>query len=113
MMTCKEIFVFTVDGVQRFHGWTHASLMIVLNHLSTIPASDYVKEVPGFGFSTLQKQLIHVFNCEELWIHALQKLEYVDRDPSEFPDVVDANLPATTSQRKNPSVLVGSDDSGA
>jgi hypothetical protein len=31
--------VFTFDGVRKFHGWTHASLNLVLNHLSTIPTS--------------------------------------------------------------------------
>ena len=32
--------MFSVDGVQKFHGWTHASLNLVLDHLSTIPTSD-------------------------------------------------------------------------
>lgn len=84
--------MFTLDGIRKFHGWTHASLNIVLDHLDTIPAQDYVKPVPGFGFSTLQKQLIHVFNCEGLWIHALQRLDYVDRDIAECPGVADAKL---------------------
>ena len=84
--------MFTLDGIRKFHGWTHASLNIVLDHLDTIPAADYVKPVPGFGFSTLQKQLIHVFNCEGLWIHALQRLDYVDRDIAECPGVADAKL---------------------
>ena len=82
--------MFTIEGVRKLHGWTHASLTIVLDHMSTIPASDYVKELPGFGFSTLQRQLIHVFNCEGLWIQALQQREYVDREPSAYPDVADA-----------------------
>ena len=84
--------MFTIEGVQKLHGWTHASLTIVLDHLSTIPAGEYVKELPGFGFSTLRKQLIHVFNCEGLWIHALQKLKYIDRDSSDCPDVSGAKL---------------------
>src|ERR1700676_1381633 len=87
-----ESFVFTLDGVRKFHGWTHASLDLVLVHLSTIPATDYVKELPGFGFPTLRAQAIHVFNCEGFWIHTLQGLRYVDRDPWECPSVVDARL---------------------
>ena len=84
--------MFTVDGARKFHGWTHASLNLVLDHLSTIPASDYGKELPSFGFSTLQKQVIHIFNCEAFWIHTLQGLEYFDRDPAEFPAVSDARF---------------------
>jgi len=84
--------VFTVDGVRKFHGWTHASLNLVLEHLSTIRPSDYVKELPSFGFPTLREQAIHIFNCEGFWICALQGLRYVDRKPEEYPAVADARL---------------------
>jgi uncharacterized damage-inducible protein DinB len=84
--------VFTLDGVRKFHGWTHASLNLVLDHLSTIPASDYVKELPNFGFHTLREQVIHIFNCEGFWIHTLQGRRYVDRKPEECPAVTDARL---------------------
>lgn len=84
--------MFTVDGVRKFHSWTHACLSLVLDHLSTIPTSDYGKELPGFGFPTLHKQVIHIFNCEGFWIHTLQGRPYVDRDPKQFPAVPDARL---------------------
>ncbi len=81
---------FTLEGIQKFHGWTHASLDLVLDHLSTIPPGDYMKQLPNFGFPTLRNQVIHIFNCEGFWIHTLQGLPYVDRDPAEFPIVADA-----------------------
>ena len=84
--------MFTLEGVRKFHGWTHASLNLVLDHLSTIPTSDYVKELPSFGFRTLREQAIHIFNCEGFWIHTLQGLPYVDRKPEEFPAIADARL---------------------
>ena len=84
--------MFTLDGVRKFHGWTHASLNLILDHLSTIPASDYAKELPTFGFRTLREQVIHIFNCEGFWIHTLQGLRYVDRKPEECPAVADARL---------------------
>jgi uncharacterized damage-inducible protein DinB len=92
MMVWKERPVFTLDGVRRLHGWTHASLNLVLDHLSTIPTSDYEKELPGFGFPTLRAQAIHIFNCEGFWIHTLQGLRYLDRKPEERPTVADAKL---------------------
>jgi uncharacterized damage-inducible protein DinB len=81
--------VFTVDGVRKFHGWTHASLDLVLDHLSTIPANDYVREVSGFGFPTLREQMIHVFNCEGFWVHMLQSLRYPDRTLEDCPLLAD------------------------
>lgn len=84
--------MFTLDGIRNFHGWTHASLDLVLNHLSTFAAEDYLKDVPGFGFGTLREQVIHVFNCEGFWVHTLQGLRYADRTPDQFPAVADARL---------------------
>jgi hypothetical protein len=91
-MVSMEMFVFTTDGIQQLHEWAHASISIVLDHLSTFPAADYQKELPGFGFSTLQKQVVHIFNCEGFWIHVIKGLPYVDRDPATCSDVADARL---------------------
>ena len=82
--------MFTIDGVRKFHGWTHASLTLLLDHLATIPASDYVKDLPNFGFATVRDQVIHAFNCEGLWVHALQGVQYTDCNPTDYPAVTDA-----------------------
>lgn len=84
--------MFTVDGIRKFHSWTHACITRVLDHVSTIPASAYTKETPGFGFPTLRLQVIHIFNCEGFWIHALQGLQFKDRIPSDYPTVAEATL---------------------
>ena len=84
--------MFTIDGVRKFHGWTHASLNLVMDHLSTIPTNDYVKELSGFGFRTLREQAIHIFNCEGFWVHTLRELRYADRTPEECPAAADVRL---------------------
>ena len=81
--------MFTLDGVRKFHGWTHASLNLVLDHLSAMPANDYVTEVSGFGFSTLRQQAIHIFNCEAFWVHTLQGAWYADRTVEDCPGLAD------------------------
>jgi len=91
-MTEKETPVFTLDGIRKFHGWTHASLSLLLDHLSSIPATDYAKVLPAIGLPTLREQVIHIFNCEGFWIHTLQGLLYVDRNPAQCPAVADARL---------------------
>jgi uncharacterized damage-inducible protein DinB len=91
--------VFTVDGVRKLHGWTHACLSLALDHISTIPANDYVTELTGFGFRPLREQTIHVFNCEGFWIHTLQGLQYVDRTFGDCPILADVrNLQKKVSQ---------------
>jgi uncharacterized damage-inducible protein DinB len=84
--------VFTLDGVRKLHGWTHSSLNLVLDHLSTMSSNDYATPLSGFGFPTLREQAIHIFNCEGFWIHTLQGLRYADRTPEECPVVADVRL---------------------
>jgi uncharacterized damage-inducible protein DinB len=84
--------VFTLDGVRKLYGWTHASLNLVLDHLSTMPTGDYVRKLPSFGFPTLREQAIHIFNCEGFWIHTLGGLRYANRTIEECPAVADVRL---------------------
>ncbi|HUA97717.1 MAG TPA: DinB family protein [Terracidiphilus sp.] len=102
--------MFTIDGVRKFHSWTHASLTLLLDHLSTIPTADYAREISGFGFPALQKQVIHIFNCEGFWIHTLQGLNYVDRTPVEFPTVADARILQQEVSRRTEAYLTGLTD---
>jgi uncharacterized damage-inducible protein DinB len=89
-VTTKGDAVFTLDGIRQLHGWTHASLGLLLDHLTAIPMADYTKPLPAFGFPTVREQMIHILNCESFWVHTLQGLPYVDRNPAECPAVSDA-----------------------
>jgi uncharacterized damage-inducible protein DinB len=99
--------MFTVDGIRKFHDWTHASLTILLDHLTTLPAADYEKTVSGFGFPTLRDQVIHIFNCEGSWIHILQGHSYFDRTAAECPAVADAKLMQEEIRNQTRSYLSG------
>jgi uncharacterized damage-inducible protein DinB len=92
MRAQRRFTLFTLAGIRKFHNWTHASLTLLLDHLSTIPAGDYVKEVPGFGFPTVRAQLVHILNCEGFWIHTLQTFPFEDQDPADWPTVADARV---------------------
>jgi uncharacterized damage-inducible protein DinB len=108
-MTTTAYPLFTLDGIRRLHSWTHASLDILLNHLSTIPAEDYAKALPasGFGFPALREQVIHILNCEGFWIRSLQGLPYTDRNPAECPAVADARLLQQEVSRRTHAYLSG------
>ena len=84
--------MFTLDGIRKFHGWTHASLELVVDHLSTIPTEDYEKQLSGFGFPTLREQAVHIFNCEGFWVHTLRSLRFTDRTVAQCPAVADLRL---------------------
>jgi uncharacterized damage-inducible protein DinB len=82
--------VFTLAGIRKLHSWTHSSLTLVLDHLSTLPEGDYAKELPDFGCPALRAQMIHIFNCEAFWIHTLQALPFKDKNPGSCPDILSA-----------------------
>jgi uncharacterized damage-inducible protein DinB len=82
--------VFTLDGIRKFHAWTHACLYLLLDHLATIDNADYRREVPGFGFATVHRQVIHIINCEVFWVDLLRGVPSADHDPAQFPLVADA-----------------------
>ena len=102
--------MFTIDGIRKFHAWTHACLSLLLDHLSTIPGGDYTKKVSGFGSPTLREQVVHLFNCEGFWIHLLQRLPYQDRDPVDCPIVSDARLLQQEVSRQTLAYLSGLSD---
>lgn len=99
--------VFTIEGIQELHRWTHASLGLVLDHVAKIPADDYSKELAGFGFPTLRQQVIHIFNCENTWVMALQKRSYVDRIAGDCPNVPEAKLLQEETRQRTLGYLSG------
>jgi uncharacterized damage-inducible protein DinB len=88
----RRFLLFTLAGIRKFHDWTHASFTLLLDHLSTIPAGEYSKEVPGFGFPTLRAQVLHILNCEGFWVQTLQALHFENEDPANWPTVSDARV---------------------
>jgi uncharacterized damage-inducible protein DinB len=82
--------LFTLAGIRKLHSWTHASLALVLDHLSTLPAGTYTQEVSGFGFPDLRAQVVHIFNCESFWVHTLHSNFFTDREATSVPAVSDA-----------------------
>jgi uncharacterized damage-inducible protein DinB len=102
--------VFTLSGIRKLHSWTHGSLTLALDHLSTIAEGDYARKLPGFGFPTLRGQIIHIFNCEAFWIHTLQGVRLEDQDPADWPDVSDARVLQRRVSAKTLAYLSGLTD---
>jgi uncharacterized damage-inducible protein DinB len=102
--------VFTLDGIRKFHAWTHASLHLLLAHLATVDTLAYRRELTGFGFPTLHLQVIHFINCEPFWIHMLRGVPFSDHDPAQFPHVADARHLLEEVGRQTTAYLSGLSD---
>ncbi|MGC2637036.1 MAG: DinB family protein [Acidobacteriaceae bacterium] len=82
--------MFTLDGIRKFHAWTHASLDVLFDHLAELPASDFMRELPGFGYASIHAQVIHLLACEARWVRRLQGQPTGDWNPAQWPSLVDA-----------------------
>jgi len=45
-LAASRMPMFTVDGIRTFRRWTHTSLSVLLDHLSTIPPDSYAQPAP-------------------------------------------------------------------
>jgi uncharacterized damage-inducible protein DinB len=64
--------MFTKAGITELHGAMHQLLDLLLRHVATVPDDLQHNPIPGFGHSSIWKQLVHILTCEEGWVHDLQ-----------------------------------------
>jgi len=84
--------MFTLDGIRKFHDWTHSSLSRTLDHIAALPEGSYHTKLNGFGFATIGEQVLHIFQCEANWIHRAQGIPVDSWSISEYPAVQDAKV---------------------
>jgi uncharacterized damage-inducible protein DinB len=84
--------MFTLDGVRKFHDWTHSSLSRMLDHIATLPEGSYHTKLNGFGFATIGEQVLHIFQCETNWIHRAQAIPFDGLSVSEYPAILEARV---------------------
>jgi len=76
--------LFTIAGVQSFHGWTHDRTRQLIQHAGTLPPALFVAPLEGFARATVRDQLLHVLTCEDNWIRRIQHVPLSEWRPEEF-----------------------------
>jgi len=99
--------MFTLDGIRQFHRWTHQSLNLLFDHLATLSAADYTKEISGFGSSSLRAQVVHLLGCEVRWVNRLQGLPNETWDAARWPAVAAARVLQSEARAKTLTYLSG------
>src|SRR5262245_4170321 len=79
--------MFTKAGIKELHSETHQSLVILLQHIATVPANLLRQPIVGFGFPTVWKQLVHILTVEEGWVHDLQFKEFTGWSEEQAPTI--------------------------
>jgi uncharacterized damage-inducible protein DinB len=65
--------MFTPDALREAHRRTHLGTSRVLEHCRQLSAEEFQRELPGFGYPTVQLQLHHILSAEEYWLTVLQR----------------------------------------
>jgi uncharacterized damage-inducible protein DinB len=71
--------MFTSTDLLELHTRAQANLATLLTHCRALSPEELHRELPGFGYPTVQAQLHHIIDTWEWWIGILQgRYEYVD-----------------------------------
>jgi uncharacterized damage-inducible protein DinB len=98
--------MFTKSGIIELHATMHERLDLLLSRVASVPDDLCRKQIAGFGHSSVWKQLVHILNCEEFWIHSLQNKTFADWQEEDFPRIPDF-LAAKDRIRKATQIYVG------
>jgi uncharacterized damage-inducible protein DinB len=77
--------MFTDDGLRALHRWTHERLDLLIEHCTALSATEFARELPGFGQSSVQTQFIHILGAEDRWVRRLQDLPIQPWGAADFP----------------------------
>lgn len=79
--------MYTAAALLDLHTRTHQSLSKLMDHCSGLPDADLSRELEGFGYATILRQLDHVIGGEEYWIRVPCGLP-LELDRDEDPKVL-------------------------
>jgi uncharacterized damage-inducible protein DinB len=98
--------MFTKSGIIELHATMHERLDLVFSHVASVPDNLSRTQISGFGLPSIWKQLVHILNCEEFWIHNLQNKQFADWHEDDFPTMPEL-LVAKERIRKATRIYVG------
>lgn len=63
------------------HERSHRGLIQLIAHCAEFSTEQFVQEIEGFGYNTLQRQLCHIIGAEMYWFGVLQgRMDTEDRE---------------------------------
>jgi uncharacterized damage-inducible protein DinB len=75
------------DALLDFHERTHLCLATLLDQCRDLTTEELHRELPGFGYGSVQLQIHHLLGGERYWIGVLQGRIDVDEDAPAYPSI--------------------------
>ena len=79
--------MYTPSALRDMHDRAHRSLQSLLQHCAGFSDEEFARELPGFGYPSLQQQLDHVIGAEEYWVSVVRGLFTGDVDEIPHPTI--------------------------
>jgi uncharacterized damage-inducible protein DinB len=99
--------MFTKAGILELHAAMHDRLDLLLRHVATVPDKLHREPISGFGHPSIWKQLVHILDCEEGWVHDLQNKTFAGWNEEDWP-TMSALLAAKDRIREASRTYLGS-----
>lgn len=79
--------MYTHKALQDLHARAHKSFRKLLSHCGQLSDAELHREIPGFGYPSVQLQLHHAIGAEEYWIGVLKSNFKVEDNAHEYPTI--------------------------
>ena len=79
--------MYTTEALLDLHERAHGSSHKLLTHCRSLTAEELDRELPGFGYPTVQLQLHHQIDAEKYWVGVLEGRIDVDDNPADYPTI--------------------------
>ena len=99
--------MFTKSGIAQMHAVMHERVDLLIAHVATLPDELRRKRLPGFGYPSISKQLVHILTCEEGWVHNLRNQLFRDWSEEDCPTLEDLRVAKERIRSDTRSYLQG------
>ncbi len=79
--------MYTPEALLDLHARAQCSLRKVLEHARSLAPGDLDRELPGFGYPSVRKQIHHIIGAQEYWLGVLEDRYDVEEDLEEYPTI--------------------------
>ncbi len=79
--------MYTTAAVLDMHERAHKSLERLIQHCGQLSVEEIDRELPGFGYPSIRRQLEHMIGAQEYWVRVIRGRYTEDESAGEFPTV--------------------------
>jgi len=79
--------MYTREALLDVHERAHRSFRKLIAHAGGLGPGALDRELPGFGYPTIQLQVHHVIGCEEYWLGVIRGNFRAEDDAERYPTV--------------------------